>query len=119
MSDTRQLRFFTATHQGGTTFFPGGHAQASPPLAPRPLRPSQPFCTGCLRLIDECHCAPALNQDGSLRVNVAPTPPRQGAAVDALKCKGCGRITGCRCGTSAGDLGARIDAQIKMNRQRG
>jgi hypothetical protein len=119
MSESRQLRFFNATHVGGAAYFPGGHAPA--PLAPRPLRPAQPWCRGCWREESECHCAPALNQDGSLRVNASPTPtpPRLHAAMEALRCKGCGRITGCRCGPSSGDLGARIDAQIKINRQQG
>ena len=75
------------------------HHRAAPgvPLQPRTLRPSQPFCMGCLRLQDDCHCAPTLNQDGSLRVNASAPVPR---VVPILGCKHCGHAR-CRCAVAA------------------
>jgi hypothetical protein len=88
------------------------------PLAPRRLPAASPWCRTCWREQDDCHCAPALNADGSLRVNASPSPkaPRP-EARDALKCKGCGRVTGCTCGTPAAQ--DTLALVVEMQRQRG
>lgn len=69
-------------------------APTPPPLAPRPLRPAQPWCRTCWRDQDDCHCAPSLDGPlGSLRLNSAAPQPRP---VPVPVCRHCGHAR-CRC----------------------